>query len=140
MVLAVLVAVAPPATAAAVASTPIRALADDLAFVDSRPAARSLAFETARHARARVVRITLDWSRVAPGGARKPSGFRASDPSDPAYHWGYIEDAVRDATAAHLRTLLVIDRAPAWAGGPDPGELGAFVRAAARRFSGFYPD
>ena len=41
-----------------------------------------------------------------------------------------------------LRVLLVIDRAPAWAGvrKPDPGELGAFARAAARRFSGFYPD
>ena len=126
--------------ASASAATPARALTDDLAFVDPRPEARALAFETARRAGARTVRITLDWSRVAPGGPSKPSGFRAGRPSDPAYSWGYIEDAVRDAAAARLRVVLVVVRAPAWAGEPDPSELGAFVRAAARRFSGFYPD
>ena len=124
------------------AATPVRALSDDLAFTDSSPEPRALAFATARRAGARVVRITLDWSRVAPEGSVKPPGFRAADPADPGYRWGYVEDAVRDAAARHLRVLLVIDRAPAWAGErkPDPGELGAFARAAARRFSGFYPD
>jgi hypothetical protein len=126
--------------ASASAGTPARALTDDLAFVDPRPEARAVAFETARRAGARTVRITLDWSRVAPGGTSKPPGFQAKRPSDPAYSWGYIEDAVRDAAAAHLRVVLVVVRAPAWAGAPDPSELGAFVRAAARRFSGFYPD
>src|SRR4051794_11694582 len=91
-----LVATAGPGQA--LGRTPVRALADDLAFVDSRPDARALAFETARRAGARVVRVTLDWSRVAPAGDAKPGGFRASDPRDPAYSWGYIEDAVRDAT------------------------------------------
>ena len=126
----------------ATATTPVRALSDDLAFTDSSPEPRALAFATARRAGARVVRITLDWSRVAPDGSVKPPGFRAADPADPGYRWGYVEDAVRDAAARHLRVLLVIDRAPAWAGErkPDPGELGAFARAAARRFSGFYPD
>ena len=126
----------------ATATTPVRALSDDLAFTDSSPEPRALAFATARRAGARVVRITLDWSRVAPEGSVKPPGFRAADPADPGYRWGYVEDAVRDAAARHLRVLLVIDRAPAWAGErkPDPGELGAFARAAARRFSGFYPD
>ena len=126
----------------ATATTPVRALSDDLAFTDSSPKPRALAFATARRAGARVVRITLDWSRVAPEGSVKPPGFRAADPADPGYRWGYVEDAVRDAAARHLRVLLVIDRAPAWAGErkPDPGELGAFARAAARRFSGFYPD
>jgi hypothetical protein len=126
--------------APAVASTPVRALTDDLAFVDPRPEARALAFQTARGAGARTVRITLDWSRVAPGGPSKPAGFDPANPADPAYQWGYIEDAVRDATAARLRVVLVVLRAPAWAGQPDTAELGAFVRAAARRFSGFYPD
>ena len=111
----------------AAATTPVRALSDDLAFTDSSPEPRALAFATARRAGARVVRITLDWSRVAPEGSVKPPGFRAADPADPAYRWGYVEDAVRDAAARHLRVLLVIDRAPAWAGEqkPDPGELGA---------------
>jgi hypothetical protein len=135
------------------ASTPARALSDDLAFTDSSAARRALAFSTARRAGARVVRITLDWSRVAPDGPVKPPGFDATDPAAPGYRWGYVEDAVRDAARRRLRIVLVVGRAPAWAEGPgrpsgapagawapDPGELGAFVRAAARRFSGFYPD
>jgi hypothetical protein len=141
------------ATVAARAATPVRGLSDDLAFTDSRPAQRALAFETARRAGARVVRITLDWSLVAPAGEVKPAGFDAADPADPAYRWGYIEDAVRDARRKRLRVVLAIVRAPTWAEGPgrpagappgswrpDPAELGAFVRAAARRFSGFFPD
>jgi hypothetical protein len=138
--IAACLAVAVPGAASAQGATPVRALTDDLAFVDPRPEARALAFATARRAGARTVRITLDWSRVAPEGAVKPAGFDAANPADPAYRWGYIEDAVRDAAAARLRVVLVVARAPAWAGGPNPDELGAFVRAAARRFSGFYPD
>lgn len=131
------------AGAGAHASTPVRALSDDLAFTDSRPGQRNDAFREARRAGARVVRITLDWSLVAPGGGGKPAGFEPSSPSDPAYRWGYVEDAVRDAAARRLRVLLVVVRAPDWAqtaGRPDPAALGDFTRAAARRFSGFYPD
>ena len=140
-------------TPAAGAATPVLGLSDDLAFTDSRPAQRALAFAEARRAGARLVRITLDWSLVAPGGPVKPSGFDAAEPADLAYRWGYVEDAVRDAARHNLRVVLVIVRAPAWAEGPgrpegaapgswrpDPAELGAFVRAAARRFSGFFPD
>ena len=128
-------------------------LADDLAFADSRPGPRSAAFRTARRVGARVVRLTLDWSAVAPTGAVKPAGFDATDPASALYHWGDIEDAVRDASRNRLRVLLTVVRAPRWAEGagrpssartgtwrPDPDELAAFLRAAARRFSGFYPD
>ena len=140
-------------TVAAPAATPVRGLSDDLAFTDSRPGPRALAFREARRAGARIVRITLDWSLVAPAGPVKPPGFDAADPADPGYRWGYVEDAVRDAARRRLRIVLLIVRAPAWAEGPnrpadappgfwlpDPTELGAFVRAAARRFSGFFPD
>jgi len=142
---------AAPGTAQA--ATPLRGLSDDLAFTDARAEQRALAFATARQVGARVARITLDWSLVAPGGDAKPRGFDATDPSDPAYRWGYVEDAVRDAASERLRIVLVVIRAPAWAEGPrrpagvprgswrpDPGELAAFMRAAARRFSGFHPD
>jgi hypothetical protein len=140
-------------TVAAPAATPVRGLSDDLAFTDSRPGPRALAFREARRAGARLVQITLDWSLVAPAGPVKPPGFDAADPADPGYSWGYVEDAARDAARQRLRIVLVVVRAPAWAEGPnrpagaplgswlpDPTELGAFVRAAARRFSGFFPD
>jgi hypothetical protein len=124
------------------ARPPLLGLADDLAFTDFRPQPRGVAFRTARDTGVSVVRITLDWSAVAPEGRVKPAGFDAADPASPLYNWGYIEDAVRDAARFRLRVLLTVVRAPRWAGSrnPDPGELAAFLRAAARRFSGFYPD
>src|ERR1700752_4502120 len=99
--------------ASASASTPARALADDLAFVDPRPEARALAFETARRAGARTVRITLDWSRVAAGGTPKQPVFQARRPSDPANNGGSIEDALLDAASTHKSEVLVIASAPA---------------------------
>jgi hypothetical protein len=147
---AALLAVAVPAVEA---RRPALGLADDLAFADSRPGPRLAAFRTARATGARTVRLTLDWSAVAPGGASKPAGFDAADPASPLYKWGYIEDAVRDAADSDLRVVLTVVRAPRWAEGaprprsaapgtwrPDRRELGRFVRAAARRFSGFFPD
>src|SRR5215207_2068800 len=135
------------------AGTPVRALSDDLAFIDSRAAERALAFRAARRAGARMVHITLDWSLVAPSGSVKPAGFDAANPADPAYRWGYVEEAVRDAARQGLQVAFVVVRAPVWGEGrdrpvsaaagswqPNPPELAAFVRAAARRFSGFYPD
>jgi len=141
------------AAAPAAEATPALGIADDLAFADSRPDARARAFAAARATGARVVRITLDWSLVAPGGSVKPAGFEPTDPADPAYNWGYVEDAVRDAARERLAVILTVTQAPAWAEGPGrsagaqagswlprPEELAAFSRAAARRFSGFYPD
>jgi hypothetical protein len=135
------------------AGTPMRALSDDLAFLDSRAAERALAFQAARRAGARMVHITLDWSLVAPSGSVKPAGFDAANPGDQAYRWGYVEEAVRDAAQQGLQVAFVVVRAPVWAEGrerpisapagswqPQAPELAAFVRAAARRFSGFYPD
>jgi hypothetical protein len=129
-------------TSGADARPPMLGLADDLAFADFRAQPRRVAFRTAGEAGASVVRITLDWSAVAPEGRSKPDGFDAADPASPLYNWGYIEDAVRDAARYRLRVLLTVVRAPRWAGrrSPEPGELAAFLRAAARRFSGFYPD
>jgi hypothetical protein len=90
-------------TVAAAAATPVRGLSDDLAFTDSRPGPRALAFETARRAGARVVRITLDWSLVAPAADVKPTGFDAADPADPALSLEAVEDAVRDARRERLQ-------------------------------------
>ncbi len=139
--------------AVAEARAPRLGLADDLSFLDSRANARQDAFAAARRAGARMVRVTVDWSRVAPAGSVKPAGFDASDPEAAQYSWGSVEDAVRDARARGLTVVLTVVRAPRWAEGagrpagaaagswkPDSGELESFVRAAARRFSGFFPD
>jgi hypothetical protein len=135
------------------AHAPQLGIADDLSFFDPRPTPRRLAFEEARRSGARVVRLTLDWSSVAPEGSTKPAGFDAVDPDSPLYRWGYIEEGVREAARQRLKVILTVVRAPRWAEGPgrpagappgtwkpDPEELAAFVRAAARRFSGFSPD
>jgi hypothetical protein len=139
--------------APAAAQAPRLGLSDDLAYLDGSLDARQAAFRASRAAGARVVRLTLDWSLVAPRGAVKPAGFDAGDPAAPQYDWGYIEDAARDARKRGLTIVFTVVRAPRWAEGPgkhagspagswrpDPAELGLFVRAAARRFSGFYPD
>jgi hypothetical protein len=101
------------------------------------------------------VRISVHWSAVAPDTAAKPSGLRASDPSDPHYQWGPVDAAVRAAVAQHKQVLLDLFSAPVWAQGPhrptssvilqnawDPNvrEFDAFARAAATRYSGTFAD
>ena len=134
----VFLALAPAAHAA-----PRLGLYDDLSFTDYRPDVQRTAFVRARAAGARVARITLDWSAVVPKGSTRPSGFDATDPASKAYNWSYVDDAVRAAARRRLRVMLTVVRAPDWAGGarrPNPAELASFVRAAARRYSGFFPD
>ncbi len=102
-----------------------------------------------------MVRIDLPWSYVAPAGATTPGGFDASNSADPHYRlWYVIDIAVKDAAAHHDRVILRINQAPEWAQGAgkpscevctgdwevNPSELGAFMHAAAERYSGHFPD
>jgi hypothetical protein len=101
-----------------------------------------------------VVRVGLPWASVAPGGRTLPPGFRASDPGDPRYRWSAIDGAVRSAVDDHRRVLFQIADAPVWAQSrgprrpfvspgawnPNPAMYAAFIDAAARRYSGSYPD
>jgi len=115
-------------------------------------ATQSLAFERSAEARARFALIFVSWAGVAP--PTKPLGFVPSNPVDPSYDWGAIDAAVRDANARGLTPLMAVTRAPSWAEGPgrppsgqapagtwkpDPGEVGAFARAIASRYSGALP-
>jgi hypothetical protein len=110
---------------------------------------RSTSLDRASQLGARIVMLPVDWVSVAP---RQPTGD-AADPGNPAYDWHAVDTAVRDASARHLSVVLAILTAPAWAEGPDrpvsaqrgswrpsPAALGAFARAAARRYSGSFPD
>ncbi len=104
-----------------------------------------------------VVRIDLPWGLIAPQGNSKPQGFDASNPADPDYsNWRSTTDvAVKDAVAHHATVILQVTGAPKWAQGNNPpaviktyggawdvngAELGAFMYAAAERYSGHFTD
>jgi len=144
---AALAALAPVAVAA-----PAGALA--LGIYDGRfsgaDAARTgAALALTRAAGAGSVRILVRWSRVEP---RRPAA--PTDPADPAFDWTAVDGAVRAAAAAGLDVLLDLSGgAPRWAEGagapagtspgtwkPDAAAYRAFAAAAARRYSGGYPD
>lgn len=98
------------------------------------------------------VRYELSWAAAEP---RQPAaGSDAGNPANPAFEWQqYIDAEIRNAAAAGLKVILVIDQAPRWAqapgqpagvlGGtwrPNAAAFGQFARAVARRYSGSYPD
>src|SRR3954451_20448987 len=99
-----------------------------------------------------TVRSLVLWSRLAPGGARRPTGFRAADPrAYPAALWDPYDGLVRGTAARGLDVILSPSTPmPAWASRckrgdratckPDPKAYGAFVAALGRRYSGAYRD
>jgi hypothetical protein len=108
-----------------------------------------LAFERARAAGTRFVRIPLNWADTAP--LAPPPGWHPEDPADPNYQWADSDIDVIRATAAGIVPVLQIDDAPKWAQrcqtpavlsyaicDPDPAALAAFATAAARRYSGLF--
>src|SRR5438270_1593873 len=76
------------------------------------PATRSVAFARTTAVGGSIVRLAATWSGIAP---TKPA--RPADPNDPAYRWGNLDGAVRDAVAAGLTPLVAANAAPAWAEG-----------------------
>ncbi|HXH88714.1 MAG TPA: hypothetical protein VNI55_08930 [Gaiellaceae bacterium] len=143
--LALLALLAIPASASA---GPLRtAIVDDVSFAS---AAAPLAFDRAGAAGATFVELTLNWRSLAPGGARKPDGFDAGNPADPAYadRWEAFDQELRLATERRLQPIVTILQAPTWATGagngraglvrPDPAELGLFALAAAKRYNGSF--
>jgi len=98
---------------------------------------------------ATTVGLTVPWRAVAPQPPGQGSDPR--DPSNPAYRWGAVDAAVRDASANGFEILLIVTTAPYWAEGndrpdlqtapagswrPDPGAYGDFAHAVAVRYSG----
>lgn len=94
---------------------------------------------------ANVVRIDISWSGVAQSPPANPR-----DPGDPAYDFGSIDRAARDAGARGLPILFTFQHAPSWAEGKNrdtpyggvwkvrPKPLGHFAQAVAARYSGSY--
>jgi hypothetical protein len=105
-----------------------------------------LAFQRARDAGIRAIRIYASWRFFAPGGSQKPAGFDATNPADPHYNFTGLDNIVRRARQYGLEPILALQDAPDWAEGqgsgmegtiaPDPDELAQFATAVARRYSG----
>jgi hypothetical protein len=98
-----------------------------------------------------MVRINVSWSQVAP--ATRPAGFDPSNSASPGYNWAPVDSAVRQLSSHGVQVLLNMWGAPDWAEGPNrpasvrdgtwepsASEFGAFVTAAAHRYSGTFPD
>ncbi len=99
-----------------------------------------------------VVRLAVRWYDVAP--RTRSAGFVASNPSSLGYNWAPTDAAVRAYSAARLRVVILVLRAPPWAEGPgrpagkpfdgtwkpNPSDLGQFATAIATRYSGQFPD
>ena len=145
---------APPAKAARPLELGFTSFGDQL-FTDPDPAVRNLWLDRASQAGAGIVLLGAGWANIAP--ARPPAGFDPRDPADPAYSWGTLDAAVRDATAQGFKVMILVTRAPPWAEGPnrpdlpvedlepgawkpDPGALGDFTTAIATRYSGGFVD
>ena len=100
---------------------------------------RGVMLRRARDAGATVIRTTVDWSEVAPEPPR-----RDGDPFDPSLRLDGIDELVRRAQSLGVEVLLTIWGTPAWANAAegrnrpphDHGDLEAFARALADRYSG----
>lgn len=97
-------------------------------------------FSTVHRLGARVVRLPVSWNAIAP---TKPQA--ASDPDDPAYNWGWLDDRLAAIGTAGLQPLVVLYGPPGWARervngerilAPVPAAFAAFATAAARRYDG----
>jgi hypothetical protein len=85
-----------------------------------------------------VLQLQIQWDQVAPQQPADPA-----NPADPAYRWpAGLQPAIDGATAAGIRVLLLVKRAPSWSNGgrdgrwapADPDDFGDFMTAAARRY------
>jgi hypothetical protein len=98
-----------------------------------------------------VVRVNVDWQSVAP--TVRPRGFNPTAPGSVDYYWTPTDEAVRAIIAHGMKPLLMIYLAPLWAEGPNPPavdrpgtwepnatQFAEFALAAARRYSGRFPD
>jgi hypothetical protein len=107
-------------------------------------------FQRVKETGARFVRVSIDWSDVAPSSL--PTSWDPRNPADPNYDWHSGDRAIPEAVAAGLTPVVLIESAPSWAQrcqapanvqlvpfcDPDPVALEAFAAAAARRYSGTF--
>ena len=99
------------------------------------------ALDRARANNATILRTIVDWTKVAP---TRPA--QATDPFDPAYQFGDVDEFVRNAQQRGTEVLITLWGTPSWAnGGQKPqamptslADFQDFARAVASRYSGRY--
>src|SRR5215210_5188490 len=115
----------------------------------SNPGERALWLDRTVASGGSLVRLLLPWSAVASSQPADPT-----NPGSTAYHFDFVDAAVRDARARGLTVMLTVQGAPDWAEGPgrpasaapgtwkpNPSSLADFMRAVATRYAGgFDPD
>jgi hypothetical protein len=144
-------AAARPAAAMPGPSSIATGLVDDTTFEGQSGSLRATWLTQAQKLGSSWVRMTVPWFVVAP--ARPGGGFHAPNAADPHYNWGFLDAAVRDATARRQHILLMVMEAPSWAVGQHPSSpsfapvwqpsasaFGQFAHALAQRYSGRFPD
>jgi len=129
--------------------TQISIVQDEQRLIEEGPAAQAAALDEIKSIGAEVVKVTVNWRNLAPGGSRKPAGFVGDNPAEynPA-EWAMYDSLVRGAAARGLRVMFLVGgHAPDWAVGsgsrtgvfrPNPVEFGNFVKALGARYSGTY--
>lgn len=126
---------------------------DDDLLVYGTPDTQTQTLDTLKSLGVDRIRVSLFWNTVAPDpkSKTKPS-FDASDPGAyPAGNWARYDRVIAAAQARGIAVNLdPTGPAPFWATGspdrsdiegwyqPSPAEFGAFVAAAAKRYSGSY--
>jgi hypothetical protein len=133
-----------PVSAPGAASWPLStAIVDPASFGGDESA---IAYEHARRAGARYVKLLVNWAEVAPKGTRPPT-FSPRNPADPNYDWASTDAQVRTAVGAGFTPLVYVQNAPEWAQlcsqgpgpcRPSPDDFADFLAAAARRYRGGY--
>jgi hypothetical protein len=146
LVISVVLGVSTAGVATAQAARGFETGFEDTLFSSSDPSVRATWLERAAHEDAGIVRIKVNWRGIV---ATKPA--TPTNPVDPAYDFGSLDNAIEDARASGLDVFLTVLNAPSWAEGPNrsqdaaagtwkpnPSDLGDFGQALARRYSGSF--
>jgi len=131
---------------------------DDAQLLKSGAEVRTRTLDEIKALGVEIVKVTVNWREIAPGGSSRPTSFDGADPAAyPVEKWAPYDAVVAGAQARGLEVFMQTGaRAPDWASGrpgrcgpkpcpagstrPSPVEFGQFMTAVGRRYSGSYSD